>query len=68
MSASPGMQQMMASMSLIRHEHLWISMIGLAFVVTRLLGDTGRLKGRWGTALWPLFAVLLGAYLTGYVK
>jgi copper resistance protein D len=68
MTASPGMQQMMASMSLVRHEHLWFSIIGLAFVAAKLLGDTGRLKGRWGTALWPIFVALLGAYMTGYVE
>ncbi len=67
-SAKPGMQQMMASMSLVRHEHLWFSIFGFGLVAAKLLGDTGRLKGRWGTALWPVFAVLLGAYMIGYVE
>jgi hypothetical protein len=67
-SASSGRQQMMASMTLVRHEHLWFSIIGFGFVVARLLGDTGHLKGRWGTALWPVFAVLLGTYMLGYVE
>jgi len=67
-SASSNMRQMMASMSLVRHEHLWFSMIGFGLVAAKLLGDTGRLKGRWGTALWPVFAVLLGAYMIGYVE
>ena len=66
--AGPSMQQMMASMSLVRHEHLWFSIFGLALVAAKLLGDTGHLKGRWGTALWPVFAVLLGGYMIGYVE
>ena len=66
--ASASMQQMMASMSLVRHEHLWFSIFGFALVVAKLLGDTGHLKGRWGTALWPIFAVLLGGYMIGYVE
>jgi hypothetical protein len=67
-SAAANMHQMMASMSLVRYEHLWISIIGFGLVVAKLLGDTGHVKGRWGTALWPVFAILLGAYLTGYVE
>jgi len=67
-AATASMQQMTASMSLVRHEHLWISMIGFGLVAAKLLGDTGRLKGRWGSSLWPVFAILLGAYLTGYTE
>jgi len=36
--------------------------IGLA----KLLGDTGRLKGRLGAARWSGFAIILGIYMTGY--
>jgi hypothetical protein len=67
-NAGPNMQQMMKSMSLVRHEHLWFSILGFGLVAAKLLGDTGHLKGRWGTALWPVFAVLLGGYMTGYVE
>lgn len=67
-SVSRSMQQMMASMSVIRHEHLWFSIIGLGFVLAKLLGDTGHLKGRWGKALWPVFVVMLGTYMLGYVE
>jgi hypothetical protein len=63
-----GMQQMMSSMNLVRHEHLWFSLLGFGLVIAKLLADTGRLKGRWGAALWPVFAVLLGGYMIGYVE
>lgn len=66
--AGSNMQQVMASMSLIRHEHLWFSIFGFALAAAKLLGDTGRLKGRWATALWPVFAVFLGGYMIGYVE
>lgn len=62
------MQGMIASMNLVRHEHLWFSIFGFGFAAAKLLGDTGHLKGRWGTALWPVFAVLLGGYMIGYVE
>jgi hypothetical protein len=68
MASSPGMQQMMTSMNLVRHEHLLISLIGFGLAATKLLGDMGTIKGRWGATLWPIFAIFLGAYLTGYVE
>lgn len=68
MGASPGMQRMMASMDMIRHEHLWFSLIGFGLAAAKLLGDTGRLKGRWGAVLWSLFAIVLGIYMTGYTE
>ncbi|HEV2380247.1 MAG TPA: hypothetical protein VG206_10685, partial [Terriglobia bacterium] len=63
-----GMQQMMSSMNLVRHEHLWFSLLGFGLVIAKLLADTGRLKGRWGAALWPVFAMLLGGYMIGYIE
>jgi hypothetical protein len=68
MAASPAMQQMMASMNLVRHEHLWISLAGFGLAAAKLLGDIGIIKGRWGATLWSVFAIFLGAYLTGYVE
>jgi hypothetical protein len=64
----PGIQQMMASMNLIRHEHLWFSILGFGLVAAKLLGDGGQLKGRWGATLWSVFAVLLGVYMIGYIE
>jgi len=67
-AASPGMQQMMATMNLVRHEHLWFSIFGFGLVAAKLLADTGHLKGRWGATLWTVFAVLLGGYMIGYIE
>ena len=66
MAASPAMQQMMASMNLVRHEHLWFSLMGFGLAAAKLLADMGIIKGRWGATLWSVFAILLGAYMTGY--
>jgi hypothetical protein len=68
MVLSPGMQQMMASMKLVRHEHLWFSLFGFGLVAAKLLADTGHLKGRWGATLWSVFAVFLGGYMIGYIE
>jgi hypothetical protein len=59
--------QGMASMDLVRHEHLWFSTFGFALVAAKLIADAGYLKGR-KAALWSVFAVLLGAYMIGYVE
>ena len=67
-AGSPMMKQMMSSMALIRHEHLWFSLTGFALAASKLLGDTGRLKGRLGATLWAVFAILLGIYMTGYTE
>ena len=64
----PDMQGMMASMSMVRHEHLWFSIFGFGLVAAKLLADTGRLKGRLGATLWSVFAILLGVYMIGYVE
>jgi hypothetical protein len=68
MAASPAMRQMMTSMSLVRHEHLWFSLMGFGLAAAKLLGDMGAIKGRWGATLWSVFAIFLGAYMTGYVE
>jgi len=68
MATDPGMRQMMASMDLVHHEHLWFSLLGFALAAAKLLADTGRIKGRWGATLWSVFAILLGAYMTGYTE
>ena len=68
MPASPAMQRMMASMDVVRHEHLGFSLLGFGLAAAKLLGDTGRLRGRLGEVLWAVFAVVLGIYMTGYTE
>ena len=68
MASSPAMQSMMNAMRLVRHEHLWFSLLGFGLAASKLLGDTGRLKGRLGASLWPVFAIVLGIYMTGYTE
>jgi hypothetical protein len=68
MMSNPAMKDMLSSMRRVKHEHLWISIYGFGFAVTRLLADTGVLKGRLGAILWPIFAIALGLYLTGYTE
>ncbi|HUI42206.1 MAG TPA: hypothetical protein VL523_09565 [Terriglobia bacterium] len=67
-AASPAVQQMLAAMSLVRHEHLWFSLFGFGLVAAKLAADTGHLKGRWGASLWSVFAIFLGVYMIGYVE
>lgn len=67
-AASPAMQRMMASMDVVRREHMWFSLMGFGLAAAKLLGDTGRLKGRLGAVLWAVFAVLLGIYMIGYTE
>lgn len=62
------MQQMMASMETVLHEHMWFSILGFGVAGTRLLGDAKVLKGRWGACLWTVFAIALGAYMTRYIE
>ncbi|MDQ6767220.1 MAG: hypothetical protein M3Z41_05380 [Candidatus Eremiobacteraeota bacterium] len=66
MTSGPAMQNMTASMDLVKHQHLWFSIFGFGLAVTRLLADIGLLKGRLGATLWPVFAMALGIYMTGY--
>jgi len=68
MASSPAMQSMMASMNLVKHEHLWFSTLGFGLAAAKLLADTGRLKGRLGATLWSVFAILLGIYMMGYTE
>ena len=62
------MQQMVASMNTVLHEHMWFSILGFGVAGGRLLGDARILKGRWATCLWTVFAIALGIYMTGYVE
>jgi hypothetical protein len=68
MASSPAMQSMMASMKLVKHEHLWFSIFGFGLVAAKLVADTGRLKGRLGATLWSVFAIMLGVYMMGYTE
>ena len=68
MTANPEMTSMLASMRVVKHEHLWISIFGFGFAISRLLADTLVLKGRLGATLWPIFAMALGLYLFGYTE
>jgi putative copper resistance protein D len=68
MASTPAMQSMMASMELVKHEHLWFSLFGFGLAAAKLLADTGRLKGRLGATLWSVFAILLGVYMMGYTE
>ncbi len=67
-ASSPNMAAMMASMDLVKHEHMWFSLAGFGLAAAKLLADGGRLKGRLGATLWCLFAIVLGAYMMGYTE
>ncbi len=67
-ASSPAMKSMMASMDLVKHEHLWFSISGFGLAAAKLLADTGRLKGRLGTTLWSVFAIILVIYMMGYTE
>jgi len=66
-SSTPATQRAMASMAVVKHEHLWFSLLGFALVAAKLLADAGYLRGR-KAALWTVFAIALGAYMIGYVE
>jgi hypothetical protein len=68
MASSPAMQSMLATMELVKHEHLWFSVLGFGFAAAKLLADGGILRGRLGAMLWPLFAMALGVYMLGYTE
>jgi hypothetical protein len=68
MASSPAMAGMMASMDLMKHEHMWFSIFAFGLAAAKLLADGGRLKGRLGATLWTLFAVVLGVYMMGYTE
>ncbi len=67
-ASSPNMAAMMASMDVVKHEHMWFSFLGFGLAGGKLLADGGRLKGRLGACLWCLFAIVLGAYMMGYTE
>jgi copper resistance protein D len=68
MASTPAMQSMMASMMLVKHEHLWFSICGFGLAAAKLVADAGRLKGRLGATLWSVFAIMLGIYMMGYTE
>jgi hypothetical protein len=68
MMTSPTMQQAMASMKLVMHEHMWFSIFGFGLAGAKLLGDMRYIKGRLGATLWTLFAILLGIYMSVYLE
>lgn len=61
-------QSMESSMAHIKREHLSFAIAGFGFVLSKLLADTGRLPGRLGATLWPLFAIATGVLLIGYTE
>lgn len=67
-ASNPNMASMMASMEIVKHEHMWFSVAGFGLAAAKLLADGGRLKGRLGATLWCLFAIVLGAYMMGYTE
>ena len=68
MASSPAMDRMMASMEIVKHEHMWFSIFGFGLAAAKLLADGGKLKGRLGATLWTVFAIVLGAYMMGYTE
>ena len=68
MASSPAMKTMMDTMDLVKHEHLWFSIIAFGLAAAKLTADTGRLKGRLGATLWTFFAIILGIYMMGYIE
>jgi len=68
MASSPAMDKMMASMAVVKHEHMWFSIFGFGLAAAKLLADAGKLKGRLGATLWTLFAIVLGLYMMGYTE
>jgi hypothetical protein len=65
-AADPSMKKMVASMALIRHEHLTFAILGIGFAISKLGADLGWIRGRLGQTLWAVFAILLGLYMFGY--
>ncbi len=66
LASSPAMKSMIATMGVVKHEHLWFSVIGFGLAAAKLVADGGLLKGRLGATLWTLFAIALGIYMLGY--
>ena len=68
MASSPAMASMMASMEVVKHEHMWFSIFAFGLASAKLLADGGKLKGRLGATLWTLFAIVMGIYMMGYTE
>jgi hypothetical protein len=68
LASSPAMGAMMASMDLVKHEHMWFSIFAFGLAAAKLLADGGKLKGRLGTTLWSVFAIAMGVYMMGYTE
>jgi hypothetical protein len=68
MAGGDSAQAMEASMARVKHEHLLFAIFGFGLVLTKVLADTGRLPGRLGATLWPLFALATGTFLLGYTE
>ena len=68
MASSPNMAAMMASMDVVKHEHMWFSLFGFGLAAAKLLADGGKLKGRLGATAWCVFAIVLGVYMMGYTE
>ncbi len=68
MASSPSMAPMMASMEIVKHEHMWFSIFAFGLASAKLLADGGRIKGRLGATLWTLFAIGMGIYMMGYTE
>jgi len=66
-ASTQAMQRAMASMAVVKHEHLWFSLCGFGLVAAKLLADAGYIRGR-KAVLWSFFAIALGAYMIGYVE
>ena len=49
-------------------ERAELELLHRALAAAKLLGDTGRVKGRLGASLWPVFAIILGIYMIGYTE
>jgi putative copper resistance protein D len=68
MATNPVMRNMIATMNLVKQQHVWFSLFGFGLAAAKLLADTGRLGGRIGATLWPIFAMLMGLYMFGYTE
>ena len=66
MSSDPKMRSMLASMALVKSEHLVFAIAGFGFAASKLGADMGWIRGRLGQTLWAVFATLLGLYMFGY--
>ncbi|HXW76546.1 MAG TPA: hypothetical protein VEJ20_03975, partial [Candidatus Eremiobacteraceae bacterium] len=63
---TPADKDMLTAMQLVKSEHFIFALFGFGFAASKLLADSGVLKGRLGASLWPLFAIGLGIYMFGF--